>query len=660
MRPHFILFGTFAVLFLAVSCKKTQEEVKPEIKIPTESQAIFSGGISFDSGSESSGSEPSGEQPSGKEQSTTVKFTATESWRASVAETKASSWLRVQPSSGGAGTVNMTVTAQPNTTDQARSVTVTIQCGTVTLSFTVIQAAAAPQVVNVESIKLSAHEHVLAPGASETLTATVLPQNATDKTVTWSTSQSEIATVDNGKVTAVKEGRTFILAQAGEKQDTCWVTVEAKVVAVESVKLNKAELTLEPGASETLTATVLPENATDKTVTWSTSQTEIATVDNGKVTAVKEGKAFILAQAGEKQDTCWVTVNAKVVEVESVSLNKMELSLEPGTSETLIATVLPENATNKTVTWATSNAEVATVADGKVSALKEGEAVISAKAGGKDASCKVTVKKGVVAVTSITLNKEELTLVKGEEETLTATVNPENATDKTVTWTSSDTGIATVDKNGKVSALKGGEAIIMAKAGEQSASCKLTVKVPVQSVSLDQSSVSLEEGKEVTLVATVNPEDATDVTVTWSSSDNSVASVDKGVVKALKAGEAIITVKAGENEATCKVTVTYQFSITPTEVTIACDGQSFTVTVVCTGTYEVESKPEWMSQESVANKVHTFKAESNSAASQRSGTIVFLDGKGTRLSCSVTQMGQSSNNVGGGNEKVGEEEEINW
>ena len=72
------------------------------------------------------------------------------------------------------------------------------------------------------------------------------------------------------------------------------------------------------------------------------------------------------------------------------------------------------------------------------------------------------MKKGVVAVTSITLNKEELTLVKGEEETLTATVNPENATDKTVTWTSSDTGIATVDKNGKVSALKGGEAIIMA------------------------------------------------------------------------------------------------------------------------------------------------------------------------------------------------------
>ena len=172
------------------------------------------------------------------------------------------------------------------------------------------------------------------------------------------------------------------------------MTVSKNVIAVTEVTLNKTELTLKEGESETLTATVKPDNATDKTVTWSTSDASIATVDaNGKVTAVKEGTATITAKAGDKSATCKVTVSKNVIAVTEVTLNKTELTLKEGESETLTATVKPDNATDKTVTWSTSDASIATVENGKVTAIKEGTATITAKVGDKSATCKVTVEQ---------------------------------------------------------------------------------------------------------------------------------------------------------------------------------------------------------------------------------------------------------------------------
>lgn len=330
----------------------------------------------------------------------------------------------------------------------------------------------------VSSVSLNKTSVTLTEGESEVLNATVKPDNATDKTVTWSSSDASVAKVENGKVTAVKAGTATISAKAGDKSAICTVTVNKKVVAVTSVTLNKTEVTLTEGESETLTATVKPDDASDKTVTWTSSDTSIATVDgNGKVTAVKAGTATITAKAGDKSATCTVTVNKKVVAVTSVTLNKTELTLTEGESETLTATVKPDDATDKTVTWSSSDASIATVdGNGKVTAVKAGSATITAKAGDKSATCTVTVNKKVVAVTSVTLNKTELTLTEGEAETLTATVKPDDATDKTVTWTTSDASIATVDASGKVTAVKAGTATITARAGDQSATCMVTVK----------------------------------------------------------------------------------------------------------------------------------------------------------------------------------------
>ena len=382
-----------------------------------------------------------------------------------------------------------------------------------------------------------------------TLTAIVNPSDATDKTVTWSTSNATVATVTDGVVTAQMDGTATITAKAGDKTATCIVTVMATPVT--GVTLDKTSFSLKAGESVTLTATVNPEDATDKTVTWSSSDETVATVTNGVVVAIKVGTATITAKAGEKTATCAITVVA--TPVTSVTLNRTTASLKAGETVTLTATVNPEDATDKTVTWSSSDETVATVTNGVVVAIKVGTATITAKAGDKTATCAITVVE--TPVTSVVLDKTSAFLKAGETLTLTATVYPEDATDKTVTWSSSDETVATVT-NGVVVAIKVGTATITARAGDKAASCAVTVEpTPVSSVTLDKTVATIHVGETVTLTATVSPNDATDKTLTWSTSDASVAMVDNGVITANSIGTATITVKAGDKTATCVVTV---------------------------------------------------------------------------------------------------------
>ncbi len=539
--------GVFALALIGLlSCEKPEQDnptppnpATPKIEIPAESQSVFSQGISMDAGTSA--------------QSQTVKFSTTAAWSTEVTDTKASAWLSVQPTSGNAGAVTMTVSAQANTGTKDREATVTIKCGTVTMKFTVKQAGISN--VEVTEVTLDKAELGLAEGQEAELTATVKPDNATDKTVTWSTSDSAVATVTDGKVKAVKAGTATITAKAGEKTATCKVTVTTAVIPVESVTLDKPSATLKVGETVTLTATVKPDDATDKTVTWTSSDASVATVDNGVVTAKKVGTATITAKAGEKSATCAITVEP--TPVTGITLDNATVTLKEGQEIQLTATVAPVDATDKTVTWSSNKTDVATVSNtGKVKAIKEGVATITAKAGNKEATCVVTVSKNVIAVTSVSLDKPSASLKVGETVTLTATVKPDDATDKTVTWTTSDASVATVS-NGVVTAKKVGSATITAKAGDKEATCAITVvATPVTSVTLDRTSASLKAGETVTLTATVKPDDATDKTVTWSTSDASVATVDNGVVTAVKIGTATITAKAGDKEATCAVTVT--------------------------------------------------------------------------------------------------------
>ena len=430
------------------------------------------------------------------------------------------------------------------TAKKVGTATITAKAGdkTATCQITVVA-------MEVTSVTLNKTTASLKAGESVTLTATVNPSDATDKTVTWTTSDQTVATVSNGVVTAKKVGTATITAKAGDKTATCQITVVATEVT--SVTLNRTTASIKAGETVTLTATVNPSDATDKTVTWTTSDQAVATVSNGVVTAKKVGTATITAKAGDKTATCQITVVA--MEVTSVTLNKTTASLKAGETVTLTATVNPSDATDKTVTWTTSDQTVATVSNGVVTAKKVGTATITAKAGSKTATCQITVV--ATEVTSVTLNKTTESLKAGESVTLTATVNPDDATDKTVTWTTSDQTVATVS-NGVVTAKKVGTATITAKAGDKTATCQITVvATEVTSVTLDKTTASLKAGETVTLTATVNPSDATDKTVTWTTSDQTVATVSNGVVTAKKVGTATITAKAGSKTATCTITV---------------------------------------------------------------------------------------------------------
>ncbi|MBQ3766029.1 MAG: Ig-like domain-containing protein, partial [Bacteroidales bacterium] len=258
------------------------------------------------------------------------------------------------------------------------------------LLFACTQKEQEVQEVRVESVTLSQSSAELEIGKTLQLNVTVSPSTATRKDITWSSTKSSVASVSSsGLVTAVSEGTTTITATADGKKGECTVTVFKGFVAVSEVKLGKTEVTLFEGEEETLTASVLPDNATDKTITWTSSDKSIASVESGKVKAVKKGEATITAKAGDK------TAEAKIVVLASVSgitLNKNRLDMIIGETETLTATITPADADPKEpITWTTSDETIATVDDGKVTAVKEGEATITASSDGKSATCIVKV-----------------------------------------------------------------------------------------------------------------------------------------------------------------------------------------------------------------------------------------------------------------------------
>lgn len=339
--------------------------------------------------------------------------------------------------------------------------------------------------VSVTGVSLDKTEIVLVEGSSEKLTATVEPTNATNKNVTWSSDHEAIATVDqNGTVTARRGGQATITVTTvdGSKTATCTVRVRIQIgEPVQSVGLNKTELALEVGKTGTLEAIVEPSDATNKNVTWSSSNPEVATVDNGVVTAVSAGEAIITVttEDGAKTATCKVTVNApQTVPVTGVTLDKTSLDLKTGDNTTLTATVNPESATNKDVTWISDKPEIAAVEGGTVTAKAAGTAIIAVTTidGGKIATCKVTVTPKTVPVSGIQV-QGAASIYVGDTTKLTATVTPTNATNQKVTWSSNNESVATVGTDGTVTAVSAGTATITVTTedGQKTAACTVTV-----------------------------------------------------------------------------------------------------------------------------------------------------------------------------------------
>ena len=259
----------------------------------------------------------------------------------------------------------------------------------------------------------------------------------------------------------------------------------------------------------------------------------------------------------------------KSVSVTEVGLNKTSTTLIEGETETLVATVMPENATDKSVVWESSNESAATVSqEGLVTAVGEGKATITVKTNdsGFNASCEVTVNKKVIAVTGVKLSAASMTLREGEKGTLTATVEPANATNKNVEWWTSDLDVVSVTStsggsNGYVEARGTGKATVIVKTedGEFSASCEITVEkkeVPVTGISIEPSSLKLPAGDTYSLIPHVQPSDATNQDIKWLSTNESVATVNaEGKVTAVAAGSTEIRAMLEGKFATCPVEV---------------------------------------------------------------------------------------------------------
>lgn len=400
---------------------------------------------------------------------------------------------------------------------------------------------------------------------SKTLKATITPENATNKSVVWKSSDTNIATVDkNGKVTAKKPGTAYISATTANGKHTakCKITV-LEIIYSKKIRLNKTKLTLDDGKNFILDATVLPENTTTKTVTWSSSNTKVATVDSyGDVTAVAPGTAYIYCKTKDNGTTAKCKVIVKEVKPTSVSFSAKTITIEYNEVRTLKPTIKPSNATDKSLTWTSSNPSVVKVTSaGKVKGLKAGEsAVITVKTNTGKLTAKITVKVNPITVTKIKLNKTSATMSKGNTLTLKATITPSNATNQKLTWTSSNTKVAKVSASGKVTAVKNGTATITCKAANgKTATCKITVKnISVKGIKLDKTSVLADKGAVFKIKATISPTNATNQSIKWTTSDKSVAKVSSsGEVTAVAPGVCQITAttKDGEYTAVCMITV---------------------------------------------------------------------------------------------------------
>ena len=493
--------------------------------------------------------------------------------------------------------------------------------GTTTNRHTPIQVGIPAPPVPVTGVSLNRSATTITAGSTETLIATVSPANATNRAVTWSSSNPAVATVNaTGVVTAVSAGTATITVTTvdGNRTASCTVTVIPQTIAVTGVSLNISNTTITVGGTETLVATVNPANATNRAVTWSSSNPAVATVNaTGIVTAVSAGMATITVTTvdGGRTASATVTVVPQTIAVTGVSLNRSATTITAGSTETLIATVSPANATNRAVTWSSSNPAVATVnATGVVTAVSAGTATITVTTvdGNRTASAAVSVNdeddeydahkilrqlpvvdfglSGVTLGSYVTdqhgikwyavrplkssfyhiwmpcdenhrigvYTSDEISWEDGYYVIFDASATEQGSfllkagvtyyigVSPTDIWSSSNPAVATVNANGVVTAASVGTATITVTTvdGGFEAYCVVTVTpqpILVSGVSLDTTSATITVGRTEKLNATVYPANATNHSVTWRTSDESIATVNAdGVVTALAAGVAVI------------------------------------------------------------------------------------------------------------------------
>lgn len=440
---------------------------------------------------------------------------------------------------------------------------------------TYIVCSSVQEPAGVDSVKITVLERVptslsirnaLSISVDETrqIQPTILPPSVYNSAVTWVSWNTAIATVNAlGEVTGIGVGTTSVTATTHNGlRDTCIITVNP--VEATSIKLSLESHTMYVYDSIQLSAAFTPTNTTDTSLVWTSSDPAIASVVHGKVKAIKAGTIVVTAY----------TTNGKIasceVEVRNILPEQIATSLQGnierfiGDEDKIKVSFFPEKTTDTTITWTSSDTSVVSVSKaGDIVALREGIAIITATTSNdKEASVIITVLP--IDVENIELNIASSILTAGDKQQLMATLTPENVTNKTLEWKSSNEAVAIVSPLGLVSALAVGEAIITVTSHNGlEAYCNVEVQeliIDVQSIGIDIHVADLLLGETLTLVAEILPEDATNKSITWKSLNTDIAAVNQnGKVTALAVGSAKIVVSSinGLTD-TCVVEVKHQ------------------------------------------------------------------------------------------------------
>lgn len=420
-----------------------------------------------------------------------------------------------------------------------------------------------PQTVVVTGVSASPSSLSGKVGESGDISVTVSPDNASNKSVSFSSDNGGVAEVDgNGHVSFKGAGNATITVKTSDGGYTASVSVSVSEAEkkVESVSIS-GDSTVTVGSSISLSASVSPSDAAYNGISWSSSDTGIATVDNGKVTGVAAGKATITAEAGGVKATKEIEVKAAEVTLTGIQITG-STSAKKGETVQLSITAEPSGA-DASVTWSSSNANIASVdGNGKVTCSAVGSTTITAVSK-RNADIKNSITFTVTSSesNSVTLNEMKITAgqTKAADVRITGNVSSKS-------FSVADTKYVAVDESGNIKAIRAGSTELTVKVdfsdgSTQTKTAKLTVEAAeVKGITLDQTKVTLKVGESLKLNPTI---DTTGYTgCLWYTSDASIVTVTEhgnGTITAVKAGKVTITACSSEDtskKATCEVTVT--------------------------------------------------------------------------------------------------------
>lgn len=526
----------------------------------------------------------------------------------------------------------------------------------------------------VSGITVTPASVTLEAGKTVSLKAAVVPETAADKTVRWESENPAVADVTaSGVVTAKAAGETSVTAVTtdGNYRASCLITVIGKT-DVTGVKIDET-FPVPVGKEVGLNYAVLPTDASVKTVLFTVEEgkEDVLTLEDSnrgivKGLAVGRAQVTVTTAEGGYSDSCVVTVY-RAAEKVTITADDYDAAagLEAGLTLALTATVSGE-PTYDTVFWATSDPQTAAVAeDGTVTAKAPGTVTVRASLHPFDkpeypadvtAEIKIDIVAGSAAVESVAINEgETVTMFKGETKQLTCTVNPPNASEKTVVWsvTEGDDVVSVNADTGEVTALRPGSATVTVTSRSDAAktdSCTVTVREAVTAVRLNRDSLQLtltEDGKTATLTAAVEPEEATDRTVRWTAVPDGIVSVENGTVTALKAGTATVRAESFSNPGVydeCEVTVispvtqiTLNHSVYPAAPETFEVGLDFVLSAAVTPGDATNKTLNWTVS---PNDVVSVDSETGKVTALKAGTATITvsaaDNHGAEAACTVT------------------------